>query len=322
MFAAQITRPGRIELVDHAEPELGPDTPGSIIFQPRMACLCGSDLPYFTGDDGHGPYPLQPGYSLHEMVGVVVESTSPRFQPGDRVLGVPERQKGFYRRYVLDADRVIPRDSRLTAEMAVLAQPLGTVLYSHRKLDGFLGKSVVVVGQGPIGQMHALVASGAGARTIIGIDHEPLRLERSSAFGVHHTIDTSREDAVARVKELTDGRGADLVIECVGHGDQALNSCIPLARRDGTILYFGVPPETLDGVRWRDLFFRNLTVHTSVDPDFGHDFPLAMKWLAEERLDFSPLITHRFAVEEIQAAYELFRDRGEGALKIMLEFPE
>ncbi len=321
MFAGQIIRPGQIELVDVPEPQLESDSEGEIIFQPQMTCLCGSDLPYFMGEDGHGPYPLEPGFSLHEMVGVVTESTSKKFQSGDKVLAVPLRQHGFFERYKVSDSRVITWDQRCSPEIAVLAQPLGTVIYSHKKLSGFLDKTVVVLGQGPIGQMHNRLVQSAGAHRVIGIDKLRSRLDRSPHFGVTETIDNSSEDPIQRVSELTDGKMADIVIECVGHQDQALNLCIDLCREEGKILYFGVPPKTIDSVRMLDLFMKNLSVHTSVDPDFNRDFPLAMKWLSEDRIDLSPLVTHRYPVEEIQKAYEVFRDREEGALKVLVEFP-
>jgi threonine dehydrogenase-like Zn-dependent dehydrogenase len=111
------------------------------------------------------------------------------------------------------------------------------------------------------------------------------------------------------------------VIEAVGHGEQALNLCIALCRHGGRILYFGVPPETIDGVRWRDLLQKNLTVHTSINPSFERDFPLAMRWITESRIDLMDLITHRFPLSEIQTAFETFKYRKDGALKVAVEFP-
>ncbi len=86
-------------------------------------------------------------------------------------------------------------------------------------------------------------------------------------------------------------------------------------------MYFGVPPEYIDRVRWRDLFFKNITLHTSVNPDFRRDFPLAMRWIGEGRIDVSKVITHRYRLDQIQTAFETFRDRKDGALKVLVEFP-
>jgi threonine dehydrogenase-like Zn-dependent dehydrogenase len=113
---------------------------------------------------------------------------------------------------------------------------------------------------------------------------------------------------------------ADIVIEAVGHADQAINLAISTVKRFGRLLYFGVPPESV-GVAMRDALVRNVTIHTTVNPDFDRDFPLAMRWLAEGRIDLGPLVTHTFPLREIQTAFETFRDRKDGAQKVVIEFP-
>jgi threonine dehydrogenase-like Zn-dependent dehydrogenase len=322
MLAGHIPARGRIELVEVPEPGLqGPAAASAVaqvIFQPRLACLCGSDLPYF--DDEDGVYPRTPGHSLHEMVGEVVASSGGKFRPGDRVLAVPTNQLGFFERYAVSEERVLALDPRLSEEHAVLAQPLGTVLYALRRLPSLIGLRVAVVGQGPIGQLFNACLCCLGAREVVAIDRLPSRLATSLRMGATHVVSSADVDPVAAVTRLTGGEMADLVVEAVGHRDQALNLCVDLCRHAGRILSFGVPPPQIDGLRWRDLFFKNITVHTSVNPDFRVDFPLAMRFLAEGRIDASALITHRFPVAKVQSAFETFRDRREGALKVLLEF--
>jgi threonine dehydrogenase-like Zn-dependent dehydrogenase len=146
-------------------------------------------------------------------------------------------------------------------------------------------------------------------------------LAHSPGMGATATVCNAKEDPIAAVSRITGGRMAEIVIEAVGHQDQALDLCIDLCQPGGRILYFGVPPEYIDRVRWRDLFFKNITLHTSVNPDFRRDFPLAMRWIGEGRIDVSKIITHRYPVSQIQTAFETFRDRKEGALKVLVEFP-
>jgi len=123
------------------------------------------------------------------------------------------------------------------------------------------------------------------------------------------------------VRELTGGTLADIVVEAVGHHEQVLNLCIDLCRPGGKILYFGVPPQTIDGVRLRDAMWKNVSIHPSVNPDFRRDFPLAMRWIGEGRIDVKPILTHRFPLSDIQTAFETFRDRRDGAIKVLVEFP-
>jgi threonine dehydrogenase-like Zn-dependent dehydrogenase len=321
MLAGRIVEAGRIELVEVDEPRLEPAAPGAaeILFQPEHACLCGSDLPHFDG--GQPRYPLEPGFSLHEMVGTVLKTNGSRFRAGDRVLAVPLEQRGLYERFTVGEERAIPLDPRVPLEIAVLAQPLGTVIYALKKLPSVLDLDVAVVGQGPIGQLFVAALRNLGANEVIAVERVESRLARSPAMGATATINPERTDAAAEVARITRGRMADVVVEAVGHRDQALDLCVSLARKGGRILYFGVPDETIPEVRWRDLFLKNLTVHTSVHPDFTRDFPLAMRWIAEGRIDVAPLITHRFPLARIQEAFATFRDKRDGALKVLLRFP-
>jgi threonine dehydrogenase-like Zn-dependent dehydrogenase len=336
LLAGDIYAPCKIRLVDVPEQTLdGPPEEsavaggysagmaaaagGDIIFQPELACLCGSDLLYFERD--YPEFPVKIGHSLHEMTGTVIDTNGTRFKRGDRVLCVPVEQRGLYERYRVSEERAIPLDPRRPEEQALLAQPLGTVIYALKKIPHLIDLDVVVVGQGPIGQLFNLALRNVGARQIIGIDLLESRLRSSPRCGATATIDASREDAVQAVSRMTGGRLADLVIEAVGHREQTLNMCADLCRRDGRILFFGVPPERIDGVRWMEVFRKNITVHTSVNPDFARDFPLAMRWISEGRIDVSPVITHHFPLREIQTAFETFRERRDGALKVFVEFP-
>jgi threonine dehydrogenase-like Zn-dependent dehydrogenase len=319
VLAGRIVERGRIALVEVEEPSLPASSAGEIIFQPEIGCLCGSDRPYF--DSAGRSYPLEPGLSLHEIVGTVTATSGTRFRPGDRVLAVPIEHRGFFERFRLSEGRAIPIDPRVPLDVAVLAQPLGTVIHALKKLPPILDMDVAVVGQGPIGQIFSAVLRSLGANEVIAIEPVAARLQMGPRMGATAAIDPSREDPAAAVERITRGRMADLVIEAVGHEDQALDLCVRLARKGGRILFFGVPEEGIESARWRDLFFKNLTVHTSVDPDFSRDFPLAMRWLAEGRIDLAPLITHRFPLREAQKAHETFRDRTDGALKVLLRFP-
>lgn len=325
MLAGSFPEKHRIELVNVPEPVLAPRTadarcPGEILFQPEVACLCGSDLPYFNAEAPEFPNRVI-GHSLHEMVGTVIATNGARYRPGDKVLAVPINQVGLFERFVLSEERAIPVDPRIPFNRAFLAQPLGTVIYALKKLPQVLDKDVAVVGQGPIGQMYCALLRMFGAREIIALDKLDSRLALSPKMGATATINVDKTDPVAEVSKITGGAFVDIVIEAVGHSDHAFNLCVSLVKHGGRMLYFGVPPETIDGIRWRDLLTKNLTIHTSVNPDFTRDFPLAMRWLAEGRLDLFPLVTHTYPLREIQSAYETFRDRRDGAQKVAIEFP-
>jgi threonine dehydrogenase-like Zn-dependent dehydrogenase len=325
LLAGHFPAKHRIELVEVAEPALDgasvpPGQPGEIVFQPEIACLCGSDLPYFNAEHPEFTHRTV-GHSLHEMTGTVVATNGQKFRPGDKVLGVPVNQCGLFERYILSEARAIPVDPRLSRDRAFLSQPLGTVIFALKKLPQILDKDVVIVGQGPIGQMFTACFRNLGAREIIAVERIASRLALSPKMGATATINADKSDVAAEVARITRGEMADIVVEAVGHTDQVINLALSLVKKFGRLLYFGVPPERIDGVCWRDAFIRNVTIHTSVNPDFDRDFPLAMRWLAEGRIDLDPLVTHRYALRDIQTAFETFRDRKDGAQKVVIEFP-
>ena len=322
MLAGDMYAPGKVRLIEIPEPVLASSPPegisGQIVFQPETTCLCGSDLPYFNGWD---EWPIEVGHSLHEMIGTVTATNGHRWNVGDRVLAVPVAQQGLFERYVLNENQAVTIATDVPEEQALMAQPLGTAIFALKKLPNLLDADVAIVGQGPMGQLMNATLRNMGARQIIGIDLLESRLKVSRKMGATATVCNAGHDPIAAVRQILGGALPDIVIECVGHADQQLNLCIDLCKKDGRLLCFGVPPETVNGLRWRDLFFKNVTVHTSVGPDFRRDFPLAMQWIAEGRIDVSPIITHRFPLSQIQKAFELFRDRRDGAIKVIVDFP-
>ena len=325
MIAGQFTSRRVIELIDVQEPTLleSPDGGGQIIFQPELTCLCGSDLPFFDADfEGHRlEYPQPTGMSLHEMVGTVVETNGQRWKPGTRVLAVPVDQQGLFERYVLSEDRAVALDDRLPDEMALLAQPFGTVVWALKKLPNMIDLDVVVLGLGPIGQMFVAGLRNMGARRIIGIDPVAERTALALKMGATHSLTAVGSESEDDVRMILDGELPEVVIEAVGHKAQAFNDATLLTRPFGTILYFGVPPVPVPGFDLKAAMLRNITIRTSLHPDFERTFPLAMQWLAEGRVDLSPLLTHSFPLTQIQQAFDVFRDRKNGAIKVLVEFP-
>lgn len=325
MLAGLLAAPRRIQLIEIPEPELptAEDAPGMILFQPEMTCLCGSDLPYFDGEfEGHPiEYPQPVGMSLHEMVGTVIDTNGSRWKRGQRVLAVPLGQQGLFERFVLPETRAVALHPGLSDEMAMLAQPFGTVVHALKKLPNMIDRDVVVLGQGPIGQMFNAGLRNLGARRIIGVDPLASRLRASLQMGATATVCARGIDAEQAIRDHLDGLLPEFVIEAVGHRAQAFNDAVRLVREYGTVLFFGVPPHTIDGTTLRALMWQNGTLLTSLHPDFERTFPLAMQWIAEGRVNLAPLLTHRFDLSDLQQAFDVFRDRTDGALKVLVQFP-
>jgi threonine dehydrogenase-like Zn-dependent dehydrogenase len=197
---------------------------------------------------------------------------------------------------------------------------MATVLSALSTLPGLIGKTIAVVGQGPIGLLFDLCLSRLGAGRIIGIDALDARAPRGCQFGATDSVSAGRVDPIEAVRELTGGAMADLVVEAVGHGSQALNGCIDLCSDSATLLYFGVPPDRLNDVAWNNAFRKRLTIKLSTPSDLRPFVQLAWRSIRQDHIDVSRLITHRYAFANVQPAFETYRDRRDGALKVMIDF--
>lgn len=319
--AGQIVAPGRVEIVSIPAPE--PEA-GQFRVRPTIGCLCGSDLPYFFADRdnpmlrGQGA-PLDPALSLHELIGVVDASRCPEYREGDRVLALPYRHLGLTEAFLSEPERAVPLPDDATGDHLVLSQPLGTVFHAVNKFGRLVSQNVVVVGQGPIGLLFTALLTRLGVRRLIALELLPERREAARRMGATHVIDPAATDAAVAVAALTDGLGADLVVEAVGE-PETLAGCIDLLRRCGTILAFGVPHQARYDLPFGKLFFKEGQIVTSVGPNVAVDFPIAVDMVAQGRLDVTPLITHRFPFHRMQEAFETFAHRRDGALKVLLEF--
>jgi alcohol dehydrogenase len=317
MKAGQITGLGRIALVEVDEPR--PPRDGEVVVAAETGCLCGSDIPFFS--EPQPRYPLTPGLSLHEIVGRVTSSASPSFRAGDRVLAMPLGLLGCAEQLLIADNRLVPIDETLSNEAAVISQPMATVLSALSVVPNVIGLTVAVVGQGPIGQLFNACLTSAGAARIIGIDVRDTRVARSCEFGATDAVvmrERGGRDAIDRVHEITGGTMADLVVEAVGHGEQQFNLATALARNKGRVLYFGIPPDRLNDIAFEPVVRKSLTIHTSVPDDLRPFVKIAMRAIRQGRVNPDRLITHRFGFEDLQKAFETYRDRA--GMKVIVSF--
>lgn len=341
MKAAQIVAPRLIKVVDAEEPQISGS--GEVKIQMERACLCGSDMPYWHYDhnaiieeglrnpngrqlpfidyNAGDPYPMRIGQSIHECLGTVVESTSSRFKAGDFVLALPDAQTGLCEYMCAPESRTIhlPQEG-VPKEQILMTQPLGTVVWAVQKLGNLIDQDAVVVGQGPMGLMFTHMLSNLGCRSVIALDKLDYRLDAAKKMKATHTINVDQEDAQAAIREITGGKMADLVVEAVGHQTETLNGCLKFVRRLGTLLCFGVPDHVQYPFSYSEFFRMNLSLIASVGPDVIPNFSLARDLIAQGRIDVSPLVTHVLPFEEIQRGYELFVDRLDGAIKVIIDY--
>lgn len=181
-----------------------------------------------------------------------------------------------------------------------------------------IGDVVAVFAQGPIGLCATAGARLMGATTIIAVDAVPARMEIARKMGADHVIDFSKGDPVKEIMRLTDGRGVDVAIEALGR-QQTFESALRVLRPGGTLSSLGVYSSDLKIPL--DAFLAGLgdhTIRTTLCPGGKERMRRLMEVIASGRLDTRPLVTHRFKLDDIEKAYDLFANQRDGVLKVAI----
>ena len=337
--------PGQRAWEDAPDPKI--QAPTDVIVRVDSATICGTDLHILKGDVPE----VTPGTILgHEAVGTVVEvgSAVTTLEAGDRVLvscitscgrcrfckegryGLCAGGGGWIFGHLIDglqaelarvpfADTSVYKvPGELSDEQVLFLADILPTAYEVGVLNGGVepGDTVAIVGAGPIGLAAIMTAQLHSPGRIVAIDLDASRLEKALEFGADVAIDNGREDAIARVMELTGGLGADVAIEAVGVPD-TFELCTELIRPGGRVANVGVHghPATL---HLEKLWIRDVTITTGLVDTFTT--PRLLKLIAEGRLDATPFATHRFPLGETMAAYDTFAAAAEtDALKVVLE---
>jgi alcohol dehydrogenase len=320
---------------------------GDVIVRMSSVTICGTDLHILKGDVPE----TTPGTILgHEGVGIVVEKGAgvTTVDVGDRVLvscisscgrcrfckearyGLCTGGGGWILGHLIDglqaeyarvpfADTSVYKvPDELTDEQVLFLADILPTAYEVGVIAGGVqpGDTVAIVGAGPIGLAAIMTAKLLTPGTVVAIDLAESRLRKALAFGADVTIDNGKEDAVARVMDLTDGLGADVAIEAVGV-PETFELCTELIRPGGRVANVGVHghPATL---HLEKLWIRDVTITMGL-VDTNTTARL-MKLIAEGRLDPLPFATHRFPLGSVMEAYDTFAAAAETeALKVVLE---
>ena len=181
-----------------------------------------------------------------------------------------------------------------------------------------IGDTVAVFAQGPIGLCATAGARLSGATTIITVDSVPARMEVSRRMGADHVVDFKASDPVAEIMRLTDGRGVDVAIEALGT-QTTFESALRVLRPGGTLSSLGVystdlkiPPDAFAAG------LADLKIVTTLCPGGKERMRRLMAVVASGRVDLKPLVTHRFKLDQIEAAYDLFSHQRDGVLKVAI----
>ena len=324
MKAIQIVRPHHIKLVTVDMPDLKASGPDRIMVQPDWVSMCGSDIPFFTGSKRHITYPLPVGGRIHECVGRVVESTSGLFQPGDRVVVIPEGDLGLAEYFVAQDIKAAKLPDNLDADgTTCLIQPLSTVINAVDRLGNIEGKSVAVIGLGSIGQLFCWLSRKRGAARIVGIDPLEQRCQVAMQMGADQVFPT-RSIEVWHLTRQNPGSWdpPDICIEAVGHQMETLNDCLALVRQDGTVLAFGVPDQLVYAIEYETFFRKNAHLIACVTPDWSEYLAIARDIFLANHDELEGLFTHRLPIREVEQAFTLYERHKDGILKAIIDMSE
>ncbi|BBY65767.1 alcohol dehydrogenase catalytic domain-containing protein [Mycolicibacterium helvum] len=344
MRAAVLRAPHRVEVVEVPKPVIA--NPTDILVRVELTAICGTDLhPY------EGRLDVEPDIIMgHEFLGTVeaVGNAVTQMNIGDRVvsscvvscgtcyqcrrhqpgncagarifgLGLALGDlDGGQAQYVVipNADltaRLIP-DSTASDDDILFAGDIMTTGYEAVARAMRPGDTVAVVGAGPVGLCAAMAATALGAAQVIVIDKVDTRLKEAESIGAV-ALNASEGDPADGVLDLTNWRGADVVVDAVGH-ESALVSAISLVRAGGTLSIPGVYTEESVSIPFGELYLKGVTLHMGVAHITEYmDEVLALS--AAGKLNPGKIVSHRMGLSAAADAYRLFEDRA--ATKIVLD---
>jgi L-iditol 2-dehydrogenase len=342
MKAVRVGESGAVELVEEAEPVLGP---GEALMRTRVSGICGSDLLEW--------YVAKKAGSVlgHEVSGVIAALGAgvTGFRVGDRVaphhhapcLACGPCAAGRYvhclewRSSRLDpgglAELVripagnLARDTRkipdgVTDEESSFVEPLATVVKAFRRGRFAAGQSALFVGLGPTGQLAIRLARALGASRIVGADRVASRLSAARKGGADDFLDVEREPLAKGALRLSGGEGFDFVFVGPGKGDVVRNAFEAVASGGTLLLFTMAPPGETWAAPLYDLYFREVTVVPSYScgPD---DTRESLEWIATRRVAVADLVSHRFPIDRAPEAFARAREL-EGSMKVVIEFGE
>jgi alcohol dehydrogenase len=308
--------------------------------------ICGTDLHILKGDL---PAVTDGRILGHEAVGTVesIGAGVKTVQPGDRVLvscitacgscrfcregrygqclggggwilgNEIDGTQAEYVRVPFADNSTYPAPAGVSDEQLLMLADILPTGYEVGVLNGRVqpGDVVAVVGSGPIGLSAIMGARLYNPSHIVAIDMADARLEAAKMFGADVTINNSREDALAIIRELTDGLGADVAIEAVGV-PATFELATQLIRPGGHVANIGVHGEPAI-LHLEDLWIRDVTITTGLVDTYST--PTLLKLVTGNQIDAARFVTHHFELDQMDEAYDVFSRAGEtGALKVLL----
>jgi threonine 3-dehydrogenase len=314
-------------------PEIGPN---DLLIRVKKTAICGTDVHIYNWDDWAQatiPVPMTVG---HEFSGEVaaVGSHVMGFSVGDRVsgeghitcgfcrncragkrhlcrntVGVGVNRPGAFADYLaIPAVNAFKLPANISDEIAAYLDPLGNATHTALSFD-LVGEDVLITGAGPIGIMGAAIARHVGARFVVVTDVNDFRLDLAKQMGATRTVNVARENVRDVMKDLGMTEGFDVGLEMSGNG-QAFRSMLETMNHGGRVALLGIPPKDIT-IDWNHVIFKGLVIKGIYGREMFETW-YKMVSMLQSGLDVSPLLTHRYPVEQFQEGFDVMRSGKSG----------
>jgi 2-desacetyl-2-hydroxyethyl bacteriochlorophyllide A dehydrogenase len=319
---AVLVAPRRFDIADRlrTDPALG-----EAVVRIAATAVCHTDLSIYAGEHPNVRYPVVLG---HEAAGVVeAVGAGTRIAAGTRVVINPiiacgacdccrrgdenlcrragllgREMDGSLAEHVTLPERYLhPVPESIGLEMATLIETLATVRHAQQRVRIDPGHAVVVLGQGATGLMHTRLAKLAGARPLIGVSRSAWKRDFARRMEADATIDPVGRDLAAEVLALTDGRGADVVIETAGD-PRLVRPAIDMLRPGGTLLLYAISHQPIPDFTTFPMYYKELTI-VGTRALVPGDFEPAIRLVAAGAVDLDGFITGTYPLREAAAAF-------------------
>ncbi|WP_179298813.1 L-threonine 3-dehydrogenase [Evansella halocellulosilytica] len=302
-----------------------------VLIQVKATSICGTDVHIYAWDEWSQSRVNPPYVFGHEFSGVVVEKGKlvNNVEVGDHVsaethivcghcpqcltgqahicanteiIGVD--RDGCFAEYVaLPAENMWKNDPELPFDVASVQEPMGNAV--HTVLAGdVVGKTVAVIGCGPIGIMAVGVAKAAGASQVIAFDLNDYRLELAKNMGATTVVNSMNENPLSVVNKLTKGQGVDVVCEMSGH-PVAMDQGFKMVTNGGRVSILSLPVKPVEIDVTNDIVFKGITVQGITGRRMYETWQQVSGLLESGQVDVKPMITHHFSLEEFEKGFDL-----------------
>ena len=312
---------------------------GTTLVRITHSGVCGTDLKIYQG----GIPVNYPRIMGHEMIGEVVEvGGESDVHTGSRVIIDPvfycghcyqchrgqeslcpngyilgrDQDGGFSDYLRVPSDAIFPLPDSINGQVAPLIQVLTTAVHAQRLVKVFPSEAVLVLGLGVAGQLHVQLAKARGAYPVIGVTRSPQRRALAEKLGADFTF-APDENVKDHLLELTNGIGADVVIETVGALPMLANA-VDYARIGGRLLLFGIYTGREANLPFYDLYFKELAL-INARAARREDFPSSIAMVSQGQVQLDSMVSHVLPLIELDRAIEMLAERDDQRMKVILD---